>query len=149
MESRRCKLFAVKNDTKQLHAQWMKWVWEGEILPAAPAYCGNNERGVDLRGQVGADQGRVQVKVLVPGPIQGGRWLLLRCTGFPQIPETDGLGAGRPGRSVRQTQEGKAQSWKRMGSGWLAVLAGKKGGVVENQVDGKVVVAEGKRGRWD
>lgn len=35
-------------------------LWEGEILPAAPAYCGNNERGVDLRGQV-----QVQVKVKV------------------------------------------------------------------------------------
>lgn len=115
MESRRCKLFAVKNDTKQLHAQWMKWVWEGEILPAAPAYCGNNGRGVDLRGQVGADQGRVQVKVQVkvkvPGPIQGRRWLLLRCTGFPQIPETGSVRAGQARQSGRR-KKGKPKGGK-------------------------------------
>lgn len=68
MESRWCKLFAVKNDTDAIaHAQWMKWVWEGENLPAAPARCGNNEEALTYEVRSGpirvGSRSRSQVKV--------------------------------------------------------------------------------------
>jgi hypothetical protein len=107
-------------------------VWEGEILPAAPACCGNNERGVDLRGQVGADQGRVQVrvkvqvKVKVPGPIRGG---LVTCSGarVSRVPRR----RARCGQARQVSQaDGRRESSRRQKkkSGWLANWLGKRRG---------------------
>lgn len=80
-------------------------MWEGEILPAAPAYCGNNEEASTYEVRSGpmiraGSRSKVQVKVQVQVQSEaGGRWDAQVHTGS-QVPK-DGLGAGRPGRFSR------------------------------------------------
>lgn len=100
------------------------------------------KRRLYLRGQVGADdQGRVQVQVQVQVKVKVWVWVQSEagagCSGqvrwFPG--SKDGLGAGRPGRSVKQAEGGNVPGEKNKSRCWL----GKRRGVVEGQVDGKVV----------